>query len=181
MEETKDNLDLQRYELMYIIPTVFDEDKIKEIIKDTSSQIKSAGGVIVKEEDLGHKKLAYRINQQHTGHYVLLEFDLARDKFAAIEKKLRLSDEILRFLITKITPKTEEDLAKEKEVAKRIEDKEKEKIVKEIEDIKEKDKEGEEKPAPEIKLPEDKKEDKRVSLEDLDKKLDEILDDDVNI
>ena len=180
MVETKDNLDLQRYELMYIIPTVFDEDKIKEIIKNTSSQIKSAGGVVIKEEDLGHKKLAYRINQQHTGHYVLLEFDLAKDKLGSIEKKLRLSDEILRFLIAKIIPKTEEDLAKEKEVAKKIEAKEKEKIVKEIEDIKKKDKE-EEKPAPEVKLPEDKKEDKRVSLEDLDKKLDEILDDDVNI
>lgn len=184
IEETKNNLDLQHYEMMYIIPTVFAEDKIKEVIKNISSQITTVGGIIVKEENIGLKKLAYKIKHQHTGHYVLLEFDVERSQLAGLEQKFRLSDEILRHLIVKFTPKTEEDIVREKDVAKRIEAKKKKEIVKEIEEIKEKDKEEAE-PAPEVNLPEEKKkekkEDKKASLEDLDKKLDEILDEDVEI
>ncbi len=120
-KDTNEELFLQRYEMMYIIPTGFEEDEIKKIQGTIHSQIKDAGGLIISEQDMGRKKFAYPILHQTTGHYGLVEFDLEKKNYKPLETKFRLSDEILRYLIIKIEPKTEEEIAHFEMIKEKIE------------------------------------------------------------
>lgn len=179
--KSSEDSNLQRYEMMCVISTHFDEEKIKEIFKNINSQIKAAGGIIIREEDLGRKKLAYIIDHQSHGHYGILEFDLPKDTLSELENKFRLSDELLRYLIIKIIPKTEEEVAQEKEKKDIAQTNKMEKIKKEISQEEEKTVEIVSDKIKTEKEKKDDREDKKVSLEDLDKKLDELLDDDVEV
>ena len=150
---------MQHYELLYIISAKLTEEEIEPVNKQVTDLIEKNEGKITLKEGLGKKKLAYPINHNFHGYYELLEFDLTQEKLAEVDNKIKLTNEILRHQIIKKKVKTEEDVAREKEIMEKIEQKREEKEKKE-----------------EVKKEEPAKE--KLKLEDLDKKLDEILDSD---
>jgi ribosomal protein S6 len=93
----------------------------------------------------------------------MVEFNLAKNNLKKLNEALRLINEVLRFLIIKKKIKTEKEVIKEKELQTKLA-KKKEEAIEKIKSAKEETKEepGQDK----------------VSLEDLDKKLDELLDTD---
>lgn len=89
------------YEGLFIVsPTLGKEDTEKALsyIKD---QITKHKGAIEKTEDLGKRRLAYRLNKQREGQYYVLNFKLEPNQVKEIEHAYKLSDSILRVLITK--------------------------------------------------------------------------------
>lgn len=68
--------------------------KIEGIITD-------AGGKITKTDNWGKKKLAYIIKKQEFAVYVFYTVDIPSDGVIKIEKIFNITDEIIRFLITK--------------------------------------------------------------------------------
>lgn len=190
--------DMQRYDLLYIIPVTFEEEKINSIKAEVRSRLKDAGGVIISEVEMGRRKLAYPIKKQSTGYYDGFEFDLTPNKINDFEKYLKLSDEIIRHLIVKLDPLTDEEVALHIEIEKKIEARKKKKLQAELaedapeikavkktlkKEVKLEDKAEEVTSPDEIsgEKPADEKEAGRASLEDLDKTLDELLDEDVKI
>lgn len=153
------------YELMYIVPVSFTSEELKPITEKIKKLIEDHKGQITKQDDLGKQKFAYPIKHQSHGYYQLVEFDMPKDNLVGLNSALQLTTEILRFLVVKAKIKTEEDLKKEKELQEKLAKKKE----KEIEKIKADEKEAKDKPKA-------AKEKKKVSLEDLDKKLDELLD-----
>jgi len=160
--DQEQELKIEHYELLYIVPITYTAEELKPIIEKVSSLIKEQDGKITKDGDLGKLKFAYPIKHQSHGYYQLFEFDLPKENLQKLNNALSLTNEILRFLIVKKKIKTEKEIKKEKD----LQDKLAKKKEKEIEKIKKEKKEAEEKP---------KKEKDKVSLEELDKKLDEIL------
>lgn len=86
------------YETMYILrPDLTDEavkkasDRIAEIIGRSKGEIDSA-------KDLGRRQLAYRIAKQTKGHYFQLNFRGEGGVIDELERHLRLSEEVIRFL-----------------------------------------------------------------------------------
>ncbi|MFA4818742.1 MAG: 30S ribosomal protein S6 [Patescibacteria group bacterium] len=105
---------MKHYELMYIIPAkvgVNDEAAIQEKIRAMLLENKAE---ITMEEDLGKRKLAYAINHLRHGTHVVIEFDLEPTNLARITNWLRLSSEILRSQILSKQKKTPEQIAREK-------------------------------------------------------------------
>lgn len=144
---------MNHYELLYIIPHTYPEERQGKIVSQIEALLKKEGGSITKTESLGKKKLTYPIRKIRFGFYNLVELDLESEKLKEINRQLRLVPEVLRFLMA----------SKKKVVEKPI----KPKKVKEIREMK-------------IYKKEPKKEKpKKVSIEELDKKLDEILGDDI--
>lgn len=87
-----------KYETVYILrPDLSDEgvkkasDKVAEIIGRLKGQLDSA-------KDLGRRQLAYRIAKQTKGHYFQLNFRGSGQVIEELERHLRLSEEVLRFL-----------------------------------------------------------------------------------
>jgi len=169
----------QHYELLYIIPVKFVGEEQEKILGKVAKIVKDQGCEITKDEILGKQRLAYPIKHVHQGVYVVVEFDGKQSAVSKINTTLKLTPEVLRFLIIKKKKLTAEEIAKQeqrKQALVQEEKKEKEAAIqKKVEEIKEEKKE-----APKVKEEKDKKKEK-VSLEDLDKKLDEILKDDIDV
>jgi len=154
--------DLPFYELTYIISGNLPEDQHPPVLEKVSSLLNQAQAQIVLNEDLGKKKLAYPIKNLRHGFYKTMTFYLEPAKLKAIENELKLENKILRFLIIKSYEKTAEEIASE---AKAKNKRAKEKIAEKVKEV--------------TSVKEAKLEKQKVSLEDLDKKLDELLDEDV--
>lgn len=189
---------MQNYDLLYIVPMSVTEEAIPDVMTAVRTIITDNQATIVKEENLGKKKLAYAIKHQHHGTYVNILFDAEAKNVNEIDRKLRLNSEVLRFLITKRVVRSAEELAEQQSLRERIQakrrqefekaraaaDSERAGVAKPDGKVKVKDLLKEKKEEP-VKVVETKKETKvaeakpEVSLEELDKKLDKILDDDM--
>ncbi|MFA6537185.1 MAG: 30S ribosomal protein S6 [Patescibacteria group bacterium] len=168
----------QHYELAYIVPITYLEGDLQKVNDEVSVLIKQLGGEITLTEDMGKRRLAYPINQIFQGSYFAVEFDMESVNTKELETKLKLKKEILRHSIVKKRIKSAEEIARETKIQEgsrnakqdeinKIEADEKATVKKVVED--------------EVKISSASanKEASKAKLEDLDKKLDEILKDDV--
>ena len=147
-------------------------DKIKKIIADNQGH--------TREEKNSRKKLAYPINHLDEAYFLILDFEIPAEKLSELENSLRLNDNILRHMIIHQPVKTK---APVKEIKKAPTDVDLEKELStvpeeaqtqeesESEETKEESEETPEKQSTKEKPQEDEK----VDINELDKKLDEIL------
>ena len=100
------------YELLYIIPTPFTENDVPQIQEKIADLIKSVGGTIEENKNLGDRKLAYEIKHIKRGFYILNTFTLDPSQIKTLEQKLKLQPEILRFMICKAISRKEKTKTK---------------------------------------------------------------------
>ena len=70
------------------------EDKVQKILTDN-------GGKVAGTDNWGKRKLAYTIKKQDHGIYVFYTVELPAQSVAKVEAALNITDEVIRFLITK--------------------------------------------------------------------------------
>lgn len=90
---------MQLYELTYIINPLLEKIDTDAMTEKISGFIGGLGGEIKKEALSEKKKLAYPIKKQLYGYYVSVKFSLEKEKIEELEKQLKLGNDILRFLI----------------------------------------------------------------------------------
>ena len=90
---------VHRYELSLVISPEVADDRIEAIKDQLKSYIVDHGGAITNEDDLGRKKLAYRIGNFTEGNYYLAQFDLEAAPAKQLEDRLNLSEEVIRYLL----------------------------------------------------------------------------------
>ena len=100
------------YELLYIVPAPLTEKNLPDVSKKVKKLIESFGGKIVKEENLGNKKLSYSIKRAYRGFYLLINFEMEAKKLKEFNQNLKLMPEILRHLIIKAIEKRPARIAK---------------------------------------------------------------------
>lgn len=89
---------MTNYELMFIIdPAV--EDAKKDAVVETVQEIISADGEVGKVDVWGMRKLAYPIQKKNEGYYVVVEFKAGHDLPKELDRRLRISDAVMRHLI----------------------------------------------------------------------------------
>jgi small subunit ribosomal protein S6 len=89
---------MRKYEVMYIIRTDVEEEAVQSLIEKFQGII-SNGGEITKHNVMGKRRLAYEINKHRDGIYVLVNFSSAPTVVAELERILKISDEVIRYLI----------------------------------------------------------------------------------
>jgi len=87
------------YELMYIIRPELDDDAVRTAVKSVRTFIESQGGDVIKTTLWGKRRLAYEVQHLRDGHYVLVLLHLDGSKVAAVERSLRINDNVFRHLI----------------------------------------------------------------------------------
>jgi len=107
---------LRTYEVMFIsAPSVVEED-LNKLISQLENIIQERGGTVTKVENMGRRKLAYKIDKYDEGVYTLIYADGSGREIAEVERRLRVTD----FVIRHLTVRTDEDLKRaEKMKAKR--------------------------------------------------------------
>ncbi|MDD6043906.1 MAG: 30S ribosomal protein S6 [Eubacteriaceae bacterium] len=89
---------MKNYELMFIInPTLEDAKKEAEIEKVKA--IIEADGEVEKVDAWGMRKLAYPIEKKNEGYYVVVEFKASTELPKELDRKLRISDDVMRHII----------------------------------------------------------------------------------
>jgi len=89
------------YELMYIIDADIGEEQIAAAVEKFKALIE-ANGTINELTEIGKKKLAYLINDKAEGYYILVKFTSGPEFPAELDRVLKITDGIMRSLITVI-------------------------------------------------------------------------------
>jgi small subunit ribosomal protein S6 len=90
------------YEVMFIVrPDVADED-LDKLIAGLEQTVTSGGGAIRSTEKLGRRKLAYVVGKFGEGNYVLLTIDADGALIAELERRLRVSEPVIKFITVRM-------------------------------------------------------------------------------
>ena len=60
------------------------------------------GGEVKKRENWGLRNLAYRMNKNRKGHYVLFNIDAPASAIAELERTMRINEDVLRYLTIRV-------------------------------------------------------------------------------
>ena len=89
---------MNNYEVMFIIEAALDQEK-KEAAIEMVKEIISAGGEVGKVNIWGNRKLAYPILKKNEGFYAVIEFAANPDLPKELDRRLKISDAIIRHII----------------------------------------------------------------------------------
>jgi len=93
------------YEELFIVRPDATEEEVDPLIEQVKSVITNAGGTIEKAEKWGTRKLAYRVSKYTEGQYILIVFHAKADTVKELERRLRVSDMVMKFLTVRIDEK----------------------------------------------------------------------------
>lgn len=86
------------YETVFIARQDLSDTQVKDLIAQFSKIITDNGGKIHKTEHWGLRTLAYRIKKSRRAHYALIESDAPAPAIHEMERRMRLSEDVLRYL-----------------------------------------------------------------------------------
>lgn len=93
---------MNKYQLLFIIDNSIDDEAKDAVIEKFSSLIQELGGTVGMLDKWGTRKYAYPINFKNEGYYVLMQFEADPTVPAEIDRQMRINDNIVRQLITKM-------------------------------------------------------------------------------
>lgn len=89
---------MQKYESMVVISTKQDEEAIKGLVEKFTNLIQ-ANGNLVSVDEWGKRKLAYLINKESEGYYVLFTFECDAAFPAELDRVFKITEGLLRTMI----------------------------------------------------------------------------------
>lgn len=92
---------MNKYESVIIINPNVDEEGIKSLIQRFTTIINN-DGKLEKADELGKRKLAYEINKNKEGYYVVLYFEANATLISELERNYRITDEVIKFMTIKV-------------------------------------------------------------------------------
>ena len=93
------------YEELFIVRPDAPEEEIDQLIEQLTTSIANQGGNVDKSDKWGVRKLAYRVQKRNEGFYVLLQFTANPDTVKELERRLRVSDMVMKFITVRIDEK----------------------------------------------------------------------------
>jgi small subunit ribosomal protein S6 len=90
------------YELMFIVrPDMTDED-LDKLISTLQSAVPTSGGTVKSVEKMGKRRLAYTVRRFNDGIYVLLVIEGGGAVIHELERRLRVTEPVIKFLTVRI-------------------------------------------------------------------------------
>lgn len=94
------------YETMYILRPDLGDEAVDQEIEKYQTLLRDGGAEILETQHRGKRRLAYEIKKQREGIYIQMNYTAAGNQVAQVERAMRLSDEVIRYLTVKQdTPK----------------------------------------------------------------------------
>ncbi|MDN4618461.1 30S ribosomal protein S6 [Paenibacillus sp. PsM32] len=90
---------MRNYEVMYILRPELEQEAVDAAVEKFKGIITN-GGEITKHDVMGKRRLAYEIKKIRDGIYVLVNFQSAPEVVAELERLMKISDDVIRYLIT---------------------------------------------------------------------------------
>ena len=89
---------MNKYELAVVVNAKIEDDDRAAVIEKVQAYITRFGGQVSDVDEWGKKRLAYEIQKMREGYYYFIHFEADATAPAEIEARLRIMDNVLRFL-----------------------------------------------------------------------------------
>ena len=95
-------MQINQYETVCILTPSLSDDQAGHLVSNVIQLIEKEGGSLVHKTTPTHQRLAYPINKQDEGKYVVIEFKAPGSSIAKLETAYRRNEQVMRFLTTKL-------------------------------------------------------------------------------
>lgn len=92
---------MNKYELAVVVSAKIEEEERTAVVDKCKALIERFGGAITNVDDWGKKRLAYEIQKMREGFYYFIQFDAESSAPAEIESRIRIMDNVLRYLVVR--------------------------------------------------------------------------------
>lgn len=94
---------MRHYEAMYIVDPEITDEALEPIIEKYKKVVVDGGGEVVEagKWEKGRRTLAYDINRNRDGMYILMQFQSDNKVPAELERIFRISDDVFRHLVVR--------------------------------------------------------------------------------
>lgn len=89
------------YETMYILRPDLGEEAVDQAIEKYQTLLRENGADVLETQHRGKRRLAYEIQKHREGIYIQINYQCDGSQVAALERSMRLSEEVIRFLTIK--------------------------------------------------------------------------------
>lgn len=93
------------YETMFLLPAATPDDQVDSFLARLKETIEKKSGDISLSQKMGIRKTAYPVNKENSAYYVLIQYSGSGETLFEVERLLKNSDEVLKYLSTKVTNK----------------------------------------------------------------------------
>ena len=90
---------MSKYELAVVLNAKIEDEERANVLEKVKGYVTRFGGTISDVEESGKKKLAYDIQKMSEGYFYFIHFEAETSAPAEIENRVRIMDNVLRFLI----------------------------------------------------------------------------------
>ena len=92
---------MNSYELLYILNNELADEAKEAVIEKLNAVVTANGGTVDNVDKWGTRRLAYPINYKNEGYYVLTNFTAPATLPDELERVMRITDAVVRFMIVK--------------------------------------------------------------------------------
>jgi len=90
---------MNNYEVLFVIANALGDDKKEAAVELVKSIINNGGGEVSRVDIVGTRRLAYPIEKKTEGYYVLVDFSAPAELPKELDRRLRISDDVVRHII----------------------------------------------------------------------------------
>lgn len=92
---------MNKYELALVVNAKIEDEDRAAVVEKAKEYIARFGGAVTNVDEWGKKRLAYEIQKMREGYYYFIQFDAEADCPGQLENRVRIMDNVLRFLCVK--------------------------------------------------------------------------------
>ncbi|MBD2625511.1 30S ribosomal protein S6 [Trichormus variabilis] len=96
------------YETMYILRPDLGDEQVDQAVTKYQNLLTEQGAEKIEIQNRGKRRLAYEINRHRDGIYIQFNYSAPATAIAPLERAMRLSEEVIRYLTIKQDIKEEE-------------------------------------------------------------------------
>ena len=90
------------YEVVFIVDPSTQDEALTGLTDGLSRIVTDQGGTVTRNEVMGRRQLAYKIGRSNEGIYVLFEVEGTGKEIAELERRMRVSDQVMRYLTVRV-------------------------------------------------------------------------------
>ena len=92
---------MNKYELCVVVNAKIEDEERAQVVDKCKALVERFGGTITEVDEWGKKRLAYEVQKMKEAFYYFIQFEAETSAPAEIENRIRIMDNVIRFLIVK--------------------------------------------------------------------------------
>lgn len=92
---------MSKYELAVVVSARIEDDERAAVVDKCKALIERFGGTVTNVDDWGKKRLAYEVQKMKEAFYYFIQFEAETTVPVEIENRVRIMENVVRFLVVK--------------------------------------------------------------------------------